>query len=196
MVAEALTERDASERDGVVWCAACGIPYAPTTPYCDSCHQPLQVGPGGELSAALAVLADDADSDATDTRSIVDSSDLAPALVISPVAEVAVAQPLRQRGVLGRRFARRPRPLTEDEIETRAAAIVAQARAEELAGIDEPFELDDEADMADDDEDEPVAYVDFLPPLRQRDRQWLGAGLVCCVVLIVFAAFFVRFLAG
>jgi hypothetical protein len=43
---------------------------------------------------------------------------------------------------------------------------------------------------------EPFSQLDFLPPLRQSDRQWLLAGLACCGLLILFAIAFVRFLAG
>ena len=184
-------------QDTVIWCAACGIPHASGTAYCSACRQPLDASVGDDIvpppvrdaasrSNVVAALVLRGPQDLTDRPGASPEE--------SSGAEEAARRPVRQGGALGRRIARRPRPLTEDEIEARAAAIVAQARSEELAGADAPPPLappTDPAFAAD-----PLAYLEFLPPLRDRDRQWLVAGLVCCAALVLFTVFFVRYLAG
>lgn len=181
-----------AERDTVIWCAACGVPYAPGTPYCGACRQPLDLGAGADPPVLSAPHPGSA---AAALAAALRAEYVGPEVPLA--SEDVAVRPVRPRGVLGRRIARRPRPLTEGEIEALAAAIVAQARAEELSGADAsprpgaPVAAPNPAREA-----SSLAALEFLPPLRERDRQWLAAGLVCCVVLIICAALFVRFLAG
>jgi hypothetical protein len=166
------------EQDEVVWCSACGIPHPAGTSYCSHCNRPLAERNAGDDETGDAADAPDAQTGA----------------LARAVADRAAAQrPPRQRSAVPWAVPRRPQSLTDDEIEARAAAIVAQARQEEAQGATEALFPDGAAAMSD---AQHIGQLDFLPPLRQRDREWLFAGLFCCVILIVGAIVMVRFFAG
>jgi hypothetical protein len=163
------------EQDGVVWCPSCGIPHAVEATHCSLCSRPLAES-------------DEDEADATPAEQEARTSALARA-----IAERAATQrsPRQRRAgpwtVPGLR-----KPLTDDEIEARAAAIVAQARKEEDDGTAVPLFTDGSRPLSD---EEMLSQLEFLPPLRQRDREWLLAGLLCCVFLIIGAVAIVRFFA-
>jgi hypothetical protein len=102
-------------------------------------------------------------------------------------------RPPRQRRAGPWALPRRPQALTDEEIEARAAAIVARAHQEEADGATEPLFPAVAPSMSD---AELMSQLDFLPPLRQRDREWLLAGLFCCIILILGAVAMVRFFAA
>jgi hypothetical protein len=174
------------EQDELVWCRACGIPHDAGTVYCSFCNQPMvpvdpNAEPAGGDDAPLATASPDDSQTGVLARAI--------------AARSAQGRGPRQRPGGRWKLSRRPAPLTDDEIEARAAAIVALARAEEAAGLDRPQPTDSDKPSPLD-EAETFAALDFLPPLRERDQLWLVAGLFCCALLILFAIGFVRFLAG
>ena len=173
------------EQVELVWCRACGIPHDAGTVYCSCCNQPMVPVDAADLPDPDDSLppADTTGDDRTGVR----------ARAIA--ARAAQGWSPRQRPVARWPLARRPAPLTDEEIEEKAAAIVALARAEEAAGLDRPPTTDDDKSALLD-EAEAFAQLDFLPPLRERDRLWLVAGLFCCALLIIFAIGFVRFFAG
>jgi hypothetical protein len=166
------------EQDEVVWCAACGIPHDAGATHCSFCSRPLKenTASGDDISA-------DAD-DAPDTQT--------GALARALADRAATQRPARQRRAGPWALPRRVAPLTDDEIDARAAAIVAQARQEEDEGATEALFPPEAGSMSD---AELISQLDFLPPLRRRDREWLLAGLFCCIILIVGAVVIVRFFA-
>jgi hypothetical protein len=166
------------EQDGVVWCPSCGIPHEAGATHCSFCKQPLAEGIEGEAESAESLSA------ASDT----DTGVLARAIA----DRVATQRSPRTRSAGPWALPRRPQPLTEDEIEARAAAIVAQARNDEASGAAVPLFTDGYSTLSDDE----LLELDFLPPLRQRDREWLLAGAVCCVILILGAVVIARYFAA
>jgi hypothetical protein len=166
------------EQDEVVWCAACGIPHDAGATHCSFCSRPLK-----ENTASGDGISDEAD----------DALDAQTGALARAIADRAAAQrPSRPRRAAPWALPRRVAPLTDDEIDARAAAIVAQARQEEDEGATEALFPAGAGSMSD---AEQVSQLDFLPPLRQRDREWLLAGLFCCIILIVGAIVIVRFFA-
>jgi hypothetical protein len=122
-----------------------------------------------------------------------DAPDTQTGALARAIADRAAAQrPSRQRRAGPWAMPRRVAPLTDDEIDARAAAIVAQARQEEAEGATEALFPPGSESMSD---AELISQLDFLPPLRQRDREWLLAGLFCCIILIIGAIVIVRFFA-
>jgi hypothetical protein len=166
------------EQDEVAWCAACGIPHDAGATHCSFCSRPLK-----ENTASGDDNFDEAD-DAPDSQT--------GALARALADRAATQRPSRQRraGLLA--LPRRVAPLTDDEIDARAAAIVAQAQQKEDEGETEALFPADAGSMSD---AELISQLDFLPPLRQRDREWLLAGLFCCAILIIGAVIIVRFFA-
>jgi hypothetical protein len=165
-------------QDGVVWCPVCGIPHGVEATHCSVCRRRL-------------VGSDEGDGD----EAAVDASDAQTgALGRAIAARVATQGSPRGGRAAPWRLPRLRQPLSDEEIDARAAAIVAQARKEEASGA--------VASLADDGllppgSGEPlIADLDFLPPLRQRDREWLLAGIVCCVILIVGAVVIARYFAA
>lgn len=174
------------EQDELVWCRACGIPHDAGTVYCSFCRQPLvPVGTDEQPTG------DGGAPDATDATGDSRTGDLARAIA------ARAGQGRSPRGRPGMRWpvARRSAPLTDDEIEVKAAAIVALARAEEAVEAAHPKSGSPEGSSILD-EAEPLGQLELLPAMRERDQLWLVAGLFCCAFLIIFAIGFVRFLAG
>ena len=174
------------EQDELVWCRACGIPHDAGTVYCSFCSQPM-----------VAVGADAQPADGDDALLSQDTTDNAQtgALARAIATRAAQGRSSRQRPGMRWPIARRPAPLTDDEIEAKAAAIVALARAEEAAEATRPKTTVPEGSSILD-KAEPLGQLDLLPPMRERDQLWLLAGLFCCAFLILFAIGFVRFFAG
>jgi hypothetical protein len=166
------------EQDGVVWCPSCGIPHGVEATHCSLCSRPLAESEQDEADATPAEAG---------TRALARA-----------IAERAATQrsPRQHRAgpwaLPGLR-----KPLTDDEIEARAAAIVAQARKEEDDGTAVSLFTDGSRKLSDEEMLSQLEFLplEFLPPLRQRDREWLLAGLLCCVFLIIGAVAIVRFFA-
>jgi hypothetical protein len=167
------------EQDRVVWCLACGIPHEVGATHCSYCHQPLAEGG----------VSDGASAETTSAGVDVHTGALARAIA----DRVATGRPPRQRSASPWALPKRWQPLTDEEIEARAAAIVAQAYKEEADGSAVPLFTDGSETLT---EDELLGQLDFMPPLRQRDREWLVAGMVCCVILIIGAAIIARYFAA
>ena len=182
-----------------IWCGICGIPYAAETVYCANCGAPLAplvddvattappsptlaspkapaALPTPELETPLAALVQERLSGTAET---------APLPVASPgVRTLDEAFPRPPRGLLDR-VRQREQAMSEGEIDAAAAAIIAQARHadrfEPATGtMPDAFSL--LAGLAPD----PV-LEEALRQRRERDRAWLIGGIVCCVLLIIFA---------
>jgi hypothetical protein len=167
------------EADEVVWCPSCGIPHEAGATHCSFCHPPLAQGAvGDELDFEGMTEAEEARTGALG-RAI--------------AGRVATQRPPRGRRASPWALPKRLQPLSEDEIEARAAAIVAQASKEEASGAAVPLFTDGSGPVS---EDELLRQLDFLPPLRQRDRDWLLAGIFCCVILILGAVVIARYFAA
>ncbi len=195
-----------TQAQAAVWCGACGIPYAAETVYCANCGAPL---------AALAALAVEADTAAPglpvpvdpiiptapvseengEARSAVLAAQMPERLSGAPgAAQFLVAPPgVRTldeafphppRGLLDR-VRQRQQAMSEDEIDTAAAAIIAQARHADRLDAATGTPRDALAPLADLVPDPVVREA--LQGRRERDRAWLIGGLVCCVLLILFA---------
>lgn len=182
----------------VVWCDACGIPYAATTSHCRNCGAPL----AGDTVIAATGQPETAAPEGAGVAPV------APAWlgeVPAPTGTLgqfqiegwALHQLRAPIGTLGRRLGKPARPLGDDEVEAAAAAIIARAQAADLVAVA------DETPLA------PRDALAFLPDLlpdpvvesalqkrRERDRLWLIAGVVCSIVLILCALAFSRYLAG
>lgn len=167
-----------------VWCGTCGIPYAAETAYCAMCGAPL-VAPDVEAGATRTALSAPDESggsaairSATPGESQIAAPDVPEAAPQSPDPlpggrTLDEAFPGPPRGLLDR-VRQRQRTLSEDEIDAAAAAIIAQARhAAALAPLVDPAP-------------DPVVE-DALQRRRDRDRAWLIGGILCCVLLILFA---------
>ncbi len=201
-----------TQAQAAVWCGTCGIPYAAETVYCANCGAPLaaladELGvvslvsttPGALMApavsrtaapddlspAALAAPDQDAPLVALAQERLSDGAGAGPLSVAPPgVHTLDEAFPHPPRGLLDR-VRQRQRAMSEDEIDAAAAAIIAQARhADRLAAATgTPRDaLAPLADLAPD----PVVR-EALQGRRDRDRAWLIGGLVCCVLLILFA---------
>jgi hypothetical protein len=166
------------EQDSVIWCPSCGIPHEVTATHCSLCHQPLV-----DIQAGSDGPNDDTAAEAPGTQTATLGRTLA--------AQVVTQRPPRQRRAAPWPVQRPRQALTDDEIEARAAMIVALARKEEAVGVTVSPDADGLKSVTDDE----LLELDFLPPLRQRDREWLLAGLICCVLLIMGAVAIVRFFA-
>ena len=183
----------ASTTEGAaVWCNTCGIPYAPTMTHCSHCGAPL----------------------AGDTLDTVGGAAIAPAVLACPVvavadnlppADVAAAPqsatvPLTPAippvttppGLLGR-ICPRQQAMSDDEVDAAAAAIIARARAEELGGDVAPVPRE-ALDLLQDFLPDP-AVQQALQQRRERDRLWLIAGVVCCILLLIFALAISRYMS-
>jgi len=166
------------EQGGVIWCRSCGIPHDAEATHCSFCSQPL---------------AEDIESDGVNAAAGTEATDAGTGALGRALADrVAAQRPPRKRSAGPWSLPGLRQPLSDDEIDARAAAIVAQARKEEASGEAKPLFVTGPGVVSDDD----LLELEFLPPLRQRDREWLLAGLICCVLLIMGAVAIVRFFAA
>jgi hypothetical protein len=172
------------EGSTAVWCQACGIPYASDTTYCANCAAPLADTTEASVSDAEIPLVSPR---VLDDESLVDADDAVPGFDLDAV------YPTPPTTVLGR-LRKRPRPLSEDEVEAAAAAIIARAREEVANGADDT-EPRDALDLLPDLLPDPVVERS-LQERQERDRAWIIAGIVCSVLLIICALAFSRYLAG
>lgn len=197
----------ATEQREVVWCQACGIPHKAGAVYCSFCSQPLvplDEHPATALTTALPLAATTpapaADEAPDETAAAAPPTDEDPekqtgALARAIAAHAAEGRAPRQMPAVRWPMPRRPIALSEEEIEAKAAAIVALARAEEAAGIDAtPRPRAPGDDLLNEEGLSPE--VGFIPPLRERDKLWLIVGLFGCAILILAAVALVRVLAG
>ena len=215
-----MDESTRDEAQDVLWCTQCGIPHAAGATYCSHCGQPL----GGAAVAATDTTPAAGSPDASTAAPVPGTAAVGhvgpaeplgePAADTEPLAQLvpaASAEPAKRRDRAARatRLPRRTTPASDAEIEATAAAIVARAKA-----LDEARERSEGANTTQVPEtlaaphpepadDWPVARqaISSPPPslfaaMPERDRIWLIAGIVLCVVLILFAVFFARNLAG
>ena len=180
----------AAATEGVaIWCNTCGIPYAPTMTHCSHCGAPLAddttTGVGG-VALAPAVQARPV---AAPTDEVVP----APVVAATPQLTFPAAPPVTTPpGLLGR-IRPRQQPMSDDEVDAAAAAIIAQARAEELGSDVAPVPRE-ALDLLQDFLPDPVVQQK-LQERRERDRVWLIAGVVCCVLLMLFALAISRYMS-
>ena len=182
-----------------IWCATCGIPYAPTMTHCSHCGAPLNADPVGlpalvnpASAAPRTDVGTSGDAPApveggelTDDRPVPLSAEL-----ISPLP--VEGAPLATRGLLDR-VRQRQHVMSEDEVDAAAAAIIARARAEEqLLGASAAPR--DALDLLPNLLPDPVVER-ALQQRRERDRIWLIVGVVCCVLLIIFALAISRYMS-
>ena len=101
-----------------------------------------------------------------------------------PSALLPLARPSQapSRGAIARRL-RQPTPLSDAEVEAAAAALVREAQL--LPATAPDLDLPPLA------ESEAAALR-----MSERDRRWLAAGFVCCLLLIAVAITFARFLGS
>jgi hypothetical protein len=162
----------------VIWCGKCGIPYAATMTHCSLCGAPL-ADPSDPFAAAPQVVPSAAATSRTESQSMIEPETFVP--VLPPLQSATVAP---SAGLLGR-IRQRPQGMSDDEVDAAAAAIIARARAEErLAGDDSLAPMT--AELLPSLLPDPATEAALLQR-RQRDRVWLIAGFVCCVILIVVA---------
>jgi hypothetical protein len=83
--------------------------------------------------------------------------------------------------------------MSDDEVDAAAAAIIARARSEEF-GSDVAQIPRDALDLLQDFLPDPVVQQK-LQERRERDRLWLIAGVVCCVLLLLFALLLSRYMS-
>ena len=212
------TRRD--EDQGVVWCMQCGIPHAAGAIYCSYCGQSL----GDVAGAATDTAPADGPLDALTVAPAPGMAAVTSAEPAAPLGEPAAdAEPppwvvpappetpaaRRDRAARTTRLPRRTAPASDAEIEAAAAAIVAQAKALDEArarpgGTDTTRAPETLAaphpELAG---DWPVTRrAPSAPPpslfaaMPERERIWLIAGIVLCVVLVLFAIAFARNLAS
>lgn len=162
----------------VIWCGKCGIPYAVTMTHCSLCGAPL-ADPSDPFAAAPQVVPPVVAAPSPERQPMTGPGEGVPALPSLPATAIAPSV-----GLLGR-MRQRPQAMSDEEVDAAAAAIIARARAEERLAGDNPLA---------------PASPDLLPSLlpdpateaalqhrRDRDRLWLIAGFVCCVILIIVA---------
>lgn len=175
----------------VLWCLSCGIPHPPGATHCSHCGKPLAVdspvGSAADTPPALAPAVE---------------SDNGPGPLPLPEPVLAKPAPFRPTptSLAARIGGRRSAPMDDAAIEAAAAAIVARAMAEERATDASSLGPAGESAVAG------AAWPDRLPPppreapvpsgLPDKDRAWLIAGLVLCVLLIVFAVALSRQFSG
>lgn len=197
-----------------VWCGTCGIPYAADTVYCANCGAelaaldvaaaPLTPQPpvADDLAAPTAPQGEAIGGSSPVTTAAPDvASPLAARVrerqpdsaeaVVPPVAPLACrtldeAFPNPPRGLIDR-VRQRQHAMSEDEIDAAAAAIIAQARQADrrdpATGAEGPRDARALlAALAPD-----PAMEEALQRRRERDRAWLIGGIVCCILLILFA---------
>jgi hypothetical protein len=192
-----------------IWCGTCGIPYATDTVYCANCG--AELAPLDIFADALTTpLTAPADQSALLAPPKAANDELSPPLNMAlesasplavrlqgrqaaPVNDLAVPVPPLASRTLDEVFPSPPRGLidrvrqrshamSEDEIDAAAAAIIAQARHAETDADSPRDALALLADFAPD----PVVKA-ALEQRRNRDRVWLIGGIICCVLLILFA---------
>jgi hypothetical protein len=83
--------------------------------------------------------------------------------------------------------------MSDDEVDAAAAVIIAQARAEELGSDVAPVPRE-ALDFLQDFLPDPIVQQK-LHERRERDRLWLVAGVVCCVLLLLFALAISRYMS-
>jgi hypothetical protein len=193
-----------------MWCLSCGIPYAPEMRFCSHCGQSLAAATtetaADSLQSAPAVGAAApepvppmAPTAETDAGRASEPAPVFPAPILAPVVPPLSAAP-QPRGPLSR-AGRRSGPASEAEIEAAAAAIVARALAAQQAQAAPP---------AGDSAGEPGAVMlpepqpdlalpytpgpDPYPPmLKPKDRAWLMAGIALCILVVLIALVFTRY---
>lgn len=182
----------AATEGAAIWCNTCGIPYAPTMTHCSHCGAPLAddtaAGIGGVAPAPVV-----------QARPVVEPTDEtipAPVVAAAPQFIFPSAPPptpsTTPPGLLGR-IRPRQQPMSDDEVDAAAAAIIAQARAEELGSDVAPVPRE-ALDLLQDYLPDPVVQQK-LQERRERDRVWLIAGVVCCVLLMLFALAISRYMS-
>lgn len=185
----AAGERDAPVAgQAVIWCGKCGIPYASTLTHCSLCGAPLAderdpfaIAPGVSRAAVQTTPASDPEAAA------------AAAVIEESLPPMPTLPPTASGGLIGR-VRQRQSTMSEDEVDAAAAAIIARARAEEQLVAANPaareaLELSP-AYLPD------PKLAAALQLRRERDRLWLIAGFVCCVVLIIVALVIGRYTSG
>lgn len=187
-----------------VWCGSCGIPYAAGTVYCTHCgatliaDAPLPAVPGLIITPAVSPTREDdvpALAAAPPEQIAVEqhmSISLGPAMPTTSNPPLGQAFPNAPRGLLDR-VRQRQRAMSDDEVDAAAAAIIAQARsAGELVGggAVSPDNLPPLTGFLPD-----FATDEALQRRQERERFWLIAGIVCSVLLILFALAVSRYLS-
>lgn len=169
------------ERD-IVWCLNCGIPYPANTLACSHCGQLLAPAPGPDTTTTLGP---SHEQPVVATVAGATTAPLAPVrTLLAPVTAVAGAR-------LTTRASRRPAPASEAEIDAAAAAIVA--RALELTVNDTSVSAAPAAASSPDVPSRPIVTSGMT--MAAKDRVWLVAGVVLCILLVILAAAFARYLA-
>lgn len=170
------------ERD-IVWCLNCGIPYPANTLACSHCGQLLAPAPGPDTTTTLGP---SHEQPVVATVAGATTAPLAPVrtLLAAPVTAVAGARATP-------RASRRPAPASEAEIDAAAAAIVA--RALELSVNDTSVSAAPDAASSPDVPSRPIVTSGMT--MAAKDRVWLVAGVVLCLLLVISAAAFARYLA-
>ena len=183
-----------------IWCTSCGIPYAPGTPYCANCHQPL-IDPREATGSA------DPDPEPIVARAPESAGARTPESAPAPAPAPDDAPPgfdldavyPAPPGSLLDRIRKRPQALSEDQVEAAAAEIIARARAEMAVEAvqrgDLPPAPRDALALLPDLLPDPVVE-DALRRRRERDRAWLIAGFIASAVLILIAIAYSRYLAA
>jgi hypothetical protein len=170
--------------NAIIWCQPCGIPYAAGTPFCSNCGKELAANTDAtplkaqDLSAPPVLLDEESSVDDRDASAEIDLDAIYPAAPPS---------------LMGR-IRKRPRPLSEDEVEAAAAMIIARAQEASANGADEESPGDALALLPDLLPD-PVVEAALLQR-REQDRKWIIAGIVCSIILIIIALAFSRLIAG
>ncbi len=185
----AAGEQEASiaEQD-VIWCGKCGIPYAAPMTHCSLCGAPLadERDPFAAASRAprAAVQLTPASDQGAREAAAPSAGSLSPLPTFPPMVS----------GNLIRRLRQHQEAMSDEEVDAAAAALVARARAEERLVAADP--------AARDALERSSAYLPdprleaALQQRRERDRLWLIAGFVCCVVLIIVALAISRYTSG
>lgn len=178
----------ATTESAAVWCNACGIPYASTMTHCSHCGAPLADDPSSVVGGVVI-------APAVPVRSVASAApeSLEPVVGAAPQLTFPAALPATTpSGLLGR-IRPRQQPMSDDEVDAAAAAIIAQARVEELGSNAAPVPPE-ALDLLQDFLPDPVVQQ-ALRERRERDRLWLIAGVVCCVMLLIFALAISRYMS-